>query len=573
MANSRAEIIADLIRTPQVDVLVIGGGINGIGTYRELALQGVRVRLVERGDFCGACSSAPSRMIHGGLRYLENGEFDLVRESLRERDALLRNVPHMVRPLPTTVPIRKVFSGLLNGALGFVGGKRKPSERGALTIKAGLSLYDLFTRRRRALPRHSFTGTRATRQRWPRLNAKMRFTATYHDAWISHPERLGVEMIRDCEECDDAAALNYAEVARDPSGAFTIRDKESKQSVSILPKVVINATGAWVDETNAGLMKGDTPPKFVGGTKGSHLILDHPALLAELGGHMIYFENIDGRVCIMFPYLGKVLVGSTDIRVNDLDDVRCEDDEVDYILNSLAYVFPSVEVRPDQIVYRYSGVRPLPRSDDSFTGRISRDHFTRNIGGTPPMLTMVGGKWTTFRAFGQQSADMTLDLLGHARRLDTLAQPIGGGANFNAKAMLQTLRIDHGVSTSRAEHLLGHYGSTATRVAEFCSRDQDDRALSCLTEYTTGELRYLIRHEYVRHLDDLLQRRCSLAITGVLSREMIDTASGILAHELGWSEAEAQAEITDFLALLDRKHGLGIETLTKRDTSGRKKCA
>jgi glycerol-3-phosphate dehydrogenase len=135
-------MLAALKANPKMQAVVIGGGINGISTFRELALQGVRVLLVDRGDFCGACSSAPSRMIHGGLRYLENGEIGLVRESLRERDALLRNAPHLVSPLPTTVPIHHVFSGLLNGALGVLRLRHEPAERGALAVKIGLSLYD-----------------------------------------------------------------------------------------------------------------------------------------------------------------------------------------------------------------------------------------------------------------------------------------------------------------------------------------------------------------------------------------------------------------------------------------------
>src|SRR5690606_37493465 len=179
------------------DVIVVGGGINGIGVFRELALQDLRVLLVEQRDFCSGCSAAPSRMIHGGLRYLENGEFDLVRESLRERDALLRNAPHMVRPLPTTIPIREVFSGMLNGAAAFLGLSGRPSSRGALPIKIGLMLYDWNTRHRRLLPKHRFRDARATLQRWPKLNPRLRFSATYYDAWISYPERLCVELLLD----------------------------------------------------------------------------------------------------------------------------------------------------------------------------------------------------------------------------------------------------------------------------------------------------------------------------------------------------------------------------------------
>ncbi|TIW73626.1 MAG: FAD-dependent oxidoreductase, partial [Mesorhizobium sp.] len=139
MPDQRSLILDKIRHNGAFDVVVVGGGINGIGVFRELALQGLKVLLVERSDFCSGCSAAPSRMIHGGLRYLENGEFGLVQESLRERDALLANAPHMVRPLPTTIPIRTVFSGLMNGAAGFLGLSEAPSSRGALAIKAGLA--------------------------------------------------------------------------------------------------------------------------------------------------------------------------------------------------------------------------------------------------------------------------------------------------------------------------------------------------------------------------------------------------------------------------------------------------
>ena len=146
MPEQRDETLGKIRLDGAFDVIVVGGGINGIGVFRELALQGLRVLLVERNDFCSGCSAAPSRMIHGGLRYLENGEFDLVRESLRERDALLVNAPHMVRPLPTTIPIKSIFSGLLNGAATFFGISQRPASRGALAVKIGLALYDWITR-------------------------------------------------------------------------------------------------------------------------------------------------------------------------------------------------------------------------------------------------------------------------------------------------------------------------------------------------------------------------------------------------------------------------------------------
>ena len=158
----RSEVLSSLKQNPEVSVLIIGGGINGIGTFRDLALNGVDVLLVERGDFCSGASSASSHMAHGGIRYLENGEFRLVREAVQERNRLLQNAPHIVKPLPTTIPIFKQFSGLLNAPLKFLGMLDKPSERGSVVIKIGLMLYDAYSRAQRGediqpvVPKHQF---------------------------------------------------------------------------------------------------------------------------------------------------------------------------------------------------------------------------------------------------------------------------------------------------------------------------------------------------------------------------------------------------------------------------------
>ena len=580
MARSRAEMLAQLAAEPLVQAVVIGGGINGISAFRELSLQGVRVLLVERGDFCGACSSAPSRMIHGGLRYLENGELSLVREALRERDALLHNAPHLVHPLPTTVPIRRVFSGLLNAAskaLGFAG---RPAERGALAVKLGLSFYDFLARRHSDLPGHSFRNRRQTLERWPGLMPSLAYSATYYDAWISHPERLGIELIEDGLAANDAAlALNYAEVSRTAGGGLAILDKLSGAMMQVETSLVINATGAWLDKTNSGLFDSrETPPRLVGGTKGSHLIIDHPELLKALDGHMIYFENLDGRVCILFPYLGKVLLGSTDIRVDDPSDARCEDEEVAYMLRSLSHVFPGIAVGPESILYRFSGVRPLPHSTERFTGRVSRDHVVRNLGGTPPVLCMIGGKWTTFRAFGAQCADAALALLGVERRTDSRCRPIGGGDAFplgaeGQAAFAESLRQRFDISAERVAHAVAHYGSGAAKVLQFCADAGADAALAEGCSYSEAELRYLIRSEYVCELSDLLQRRTSLAITGEISSSIVSRAAALLAEELGWSSTETAAAELRFRDLLARRHGVTADLLSQRDKEGARQCA
>jgi len=538
MMDPRTKDIAKIRRNGSFDVVVVGGGINGIGTFRDLALQGLRVLLVEREDFCSGCSAAPSRMIHGGLRYLENGEFNLVRESLFERDALLRNAPHMVFPLPTAVPVNSIFSGLLNASMSFFGMKGRPRPRGILPVKLGLSLYDLLTRKRRVLPAHEVFSRREALSRWPELSPDLQFAAVYHDAWISHPERLAIELVLDAEaDNDDAIALNYATITTAGNG-FSVTDKETEEVLSVSTRALVNATGAWLDDTMEGLgvRSGE---KLVSGTKGSHLILDNPALRNALHGHMVYFENTDGRVCIVFPYLGKVLAGATDIRVKQVGRVRCEDDERDYILNSLRLIFPQLTISETDIVYSYSGIRPLPTADVEFTGRISREHFTRRVEGSVPQFCMVGGKWTTFRAFAEQTTDLVLAELGVPRRASTRDLAIGGGK---------------GEQPSIRDRRADLYGSRAEQVPA----DPTCIAGSGLTE---GEVRFLIDHEKARKLADVLQRRQSLAITGRLSGSVIRGTAQAMAGVLGWDAARVNSEVAGFVSELVNYHGVSPEIL------------
>jgi glycerol-3-phosphate dehydrogenase len=557
---TRDDTIARLRANPKVSVLVIGGGINGISVFRELSLNGVDVVLAEKSDFCSGASAALSRMVHGGLRYLENGEFKLVRESLLERDRLLKNAPHFVGPLPTTVPIFDTFSGLANGAFRFLGLTRKPGRRGAVVIKAGLSLYDFFTRGRRALPVHEFRSSAETLRRWPAINPAIRASATYYDAWVSRPERLGLEMLRDALG-ETAIALNYAAVARTESGLI-LRDSIGGADIPVEPQIVVNATGGWIDLTNAAI--GGNHEKLMGGTRGSHLIVANRALHDALDGHMIYYENEDGRICILFPYLGNVLVGSTEIRVDDPDDVRCDAHERAYILQSLAVVFPAIPIAPGEIVFQFAGVRPLPASDDKVTGRIPRDHFCEVIEGTPPTICMVGGKWTTFRSFGALAADMVLERLELTRTSSSDDLPIGGGRDFPgdgagwAKALAERFEL----SRQRAEDLLERYGTGAEAVAAFAGAgDQDIPG----TGYSRREILHLIRTEHVETVADILLRRTTIAITGALSLSALEAMLDLLATERGWSPTRRLQERDAFLTELADKHGLDEAALSSRD--------
>ena len=332
-----------LAERPYADVLIIGGGINGLATFRDLALQGVDVAVVERGDFVSGASAASSHMIHGGVRYLENGEFRLVHEAVTERNALLRTAPHYVRPLQTTIPIFTTFSGLLSAPLRFLRhGAGKPRERGAALIKIGLVIYDSFSRGggffgKASTPRHTFHGRRRSLAQLPQLNPDVKYTATYWDASLHDPERLALDVLRDGRAAggDRARAANYTEAAGVRDGRVVLRDAETGAETAFTASVVVNASGPWTDLTNLAL--GD-PTAYMGGTKGSHIVLDHPELLAATGGRELFFENEDGRIVLIYPLKGRVLVGTTDLEHDMADPIVCTEEEVEYFIDELAVI-------------------------------------------------------------------------------------------------------------------------------------------------------------------------------------------------------------------------------------------
>lgn len=573
--HSRAALWQKLAARERAEVVIVGAGINGISVYRELALQGVEVVLIDQGDFCGGASAAPSRMIHGGLRYLETGETALVRESLAERNALLRNAPHYVRPLPTTIPIFYWLAGVGAALSRLFGREPGPSRRGALIIKAGLWLYDFYTRRRQILPRHRFRSRAATLKRWPALNDRLVCSATYYDAWISYPERLALEMVLDTRSvATDALALNYVTLEKTDGDQLTLADTLSGERTTLKPQIVINASGAWIDQTNQAM---NQDSDFIGGTKGSHLIVANDELRAATGDHMIFYETPDGRVCILFPFMGQVLVGSTDLPVDSPDQPYCTPEEEAYILESLAYVFPHIHIEPQQILYRFSGIRPLPRSDAAVTGQISRNHQCRESGPTDqrsfPILSMVGGKWTTFRAFGEQVADRVLARLGHSRQRQTAELAIGGGRGYPADGKAQqALLADWGeryqLPPARIAGLFERYGTRAEQVLLYLS-EGTDQPLRSLDDYSEREIGYLIEQEAAETLLDLVLRRTSLGIAGRITPEVLSELQALLGRQRQLSAADCDAMLAHSRDQLRRLHGLADWQLNPTERSTR----
>lgn len=561
---SREETLAAIRQNPEVSVLVIGGGINGISTFRELALNGVDVLLVEKGDFCSGSSMASSHMLHGGIRYLENGEFRLVREALLERNLMIQNAPHYAKPQPTTIPIFKWFSGLFNAPLKFVRLLSKPAERGAFVIKIGLIFYDFFTRKNRATPTHRFTLRKKSLKKFPLLNPQIICTATYYDGFMFSPERICVELVLDTEAAaNKSKALNYMSVESGIGDIVTLRDALSGEVLTVRPMVVVNAAGPWIDFANRSLQQ---TTQYIGGTKGSHLIIDHKPLLETLQGNEFFFENKDGRIVLILPYLGKVMMGTTDIPIENPDEAVCTEEETDYILNLVEKVFPTLKIDRSQIVFQFSGVRPLPKSDAKSAGQISRDHSIEVIEGgngvTYPVYSLIGGKWTTFRAFGEQTADKILKRLNLPRQVSTEHLPIGGGRGFPTdgsarRHWLQSFQNKTGFSYERCETLLDRYGTKAEAIAHFICEGKDE-PLHHHAGYTHRELIFLVQSEKVAHLDDLILRRTVIAWLGESTAALLQELSELIGGVLGWTAEEMQKEVERTRQILAHKHGVKI---------------
>jgi len=541
---------ASLRDHPDVSVLIVGGGVNGIGLLNELALQGIDVLLVEKSDFCAGTSSAMTRVIHGGLRYLENAEFRLVRESLRERNRLLENAPHYVKPLPTTIPILSWTSGMVPAIRNFAGWPAKPGNRGALLIKTGLMLYDFLAGRQSPLPRHRFHLRRAALVLRPALNPEVICTATYYDAKITYPERLCLELVQDAEAaCSRARALNYVRLQSAAGGVAVLRDEVSGETCEVRPRIVVNATGPWIDFTNRGLGRASG---FIGGTKGSHIVLDHPELVAATGDEMIYFVNRDGRICIFYAVQGKVIAGATDIPTQDPEAV-CDQAEVDYIIEAMRLAFPSIHVDRSPVVFRFCGVRPLPRSGALTPGQISRDHsypvLPPGNGIDFPIYSLVGGKWTTFRALAEQVANEILRALGRPRVRDSVDLPIGGGTGY------PRMPEGAGLPPERLATLLDRYGTGADRVAAYLQTGPD-APLAWHAGYSRREIEFMALHERVIHLDDLILRRTLMALLGQVNRPLLEELAAIVSPVLRWSRQDAAAEVERTIELLEKVHGM-----------------
>ena len=560
--RNRTEAIAALRTAATTQpILIVGGGINGIGLFRDLSLQGVPAVLVDKNDFASGTSAAPSRLIHGGLRYLETGEFALVRESVIERNHLVRNAHHLVKPLPVWVPAFSWFGGLFSAGLRFLKLKKTPGAKGIAVVKLGLVFFDRFGRTTSAMPGHRIVSRGELRTRMPGLSERIKAVAEYYDARLTHPERLALELIKDAErDCPASVAVPYMALAGSDNEQVVLRDAVSGEEIALRPRLVINCAGPWADEANRIL---GIEGRLIGGTRGSHIVLHRPDIARQLADGMLYFETRDFRACLVYALDPEhILLGTTDIRASDPDTARCSDEEIDYLFDVLEQVMPGAAARREEIIFTYAGVRPLPYSGEGATGAISRDHFLKAFEPEGnrrfPVTTLVGGKWTTYRVCAEQIADTVLARLGAGRRHSTLDVPIGGSAGLENDAQkrlsfVRGLMARHGLDQAVSTALVERYGSQAEDVARHVVAD-GGKTVDEASLYRAGEIRWIVTEERVTHLSDIVLRRTLMPFENAITRASLDAIAHIAADALGWDRQRRETEIAATLATLDARY-------------------
>lgn len=522
---SRAAAFAEL-SSRTFDALVIGGGVTGAGIARDATLRGLRVAVLDKGDFASGTSSRSSRLIHGGVRYLEHGHLHLVFEASAERRRLLRLAPHLVRPLAFTWP---VYAG----------------QRLSLwKLRAGLALYDMLALFRNVERHERLDAARVLTHEPGLAPAQLRGGVRYFDA-STDDARLVLANVVDAASLG-AVAVNHAEVtavsAQRGIHLARVRDRLGSADVEVQARVIVNAAGPWTDAVRG--LEGTASVPRVQGSKGSHIAVRRD----RVGNHdaVTMLHPTDQRVMFALPAGPHTIIGTTDtFTAESPDEVRASEGDVRYLLDATNLFFPDAKLRREDVVSAWSGIRPLMPSGGSSV-QASREHAIDRAGTT---VTITGGKLTTFRVMARQVVDVVQDVLTMPRRKSTTGDRALPGGDIHDRS------ISHGTpSDSFAEHLLRSYGTFASDVSARCSSSADaERRLDPGLPYRMGEMRWAVERELACTLGDLLIRRTHVAFeTRDNGRAVARQVGPFVAPVLGWDAPRLGAELTRYDAEVAR---------------------
>ena len=522
-------IFAPTIRRPleneRFQVIVIGGGINGVAIARECARGGRRTLLLEQHDFAAGTTSRATRIIHGGLRYLEHAEIGLVRESLLERRRLLEQRPHLVHPVHFLLALDQ------------------DSGRSAFAVRTGLWLYRNLGGKLRA------DSSQEDQRKLERLlDSGRRWSIfSYEDAQCEFPERLVAEWLVEAIEAG-AVARNHTQVLavdvrhRRVVGVL-LRDLLTGKEERVEGTWIINATGPWADRL-CQRSRIETGHPMVGGVRGSHIVLPR---FAGAPNAAVYTEAVDRRPIFVIPWNEQILVGTTEVADQaDPSKVQPSPEEIDYLMRSLLHLFPHVKVSAADIRYSFAGVRPLPFSPKEKAASVSRKHFLHDHAqdGAEHMISVIGGKLTTAAELARQCAAR----IGPTRKS---SQAVAIASAESGGLLLDRWTIEIGnagaVSEDTARGLVEWHGKRALDIARMAQRSAELRAPLCShSEHIVAEAVDAIAGECAVTLADVLLRRVPVALGGCWSPACGREAAVRIGAAMGWTDKQAAAELEAF---------------------------
>ncbi|WP_144127791.1 glycerol-3-phosphate dehydrogenase/oxidase [Catellatospora sichuanensis] len=537
---------ADLrrLRDEEFDVLVVGGGVTGVGAALDAASRGLRVALIEASDLAAGTSSRSSKLIHGGLRYLEQLEFPLVHEALRERGLLAtRLAPHLVRPVPFLVPLPAETPGVAGVA-------KRAWHR--LYYGAGVALYDAFAGLvggGRGMPLHKHLTQHGARRLFPSLREQgLAGAIRYYDGQVDDA-RFVVTVARTAASLGAAVvtgvrAVGLLRQARQVTG---VRVSDGVEEFDVRAKTVVAATGVWSDDVSSWL-----PDARVGfrvrASKGVHLVVPRSAITGEVG----LILRTRSSVLFVIPWGGHWIIGTTDTDWElDRAHPAASAKDIDYLLSHVNEVLDR-PLRREDIEGVYAGLRPLLRGESDSTSALSREHAV--VEPLLGLLLVAGGKFTTYRVMAQDVIDKAVRRLGDVRHSGTAELPLLGADGYEAMWRDRAdLARRHELSVGAVEHLLERYGTLTT---ELLALIDEDRALADplpgAPEHLSAEVVYAARHEGALHVVDVLARRTRISIeTAHRGVQTARRTAELMAPVLGWSAATTESEITAYLARVD----------------------
>ncbi len=486
--------LAEELAGQKFDLAVIGGGITGAGVARDASMRGLDVVLLEKDDFSQGTSSRSTKLVHGGLRYLENYDFGLVHEALRERKLLLNIASHLVYPSKFFFPVYE------------------ESRVFPLQLRAGLFLYDLLALGK-GIGKHEFIGPEESRKAFPGLKKEgLKSTGVYYDCQMDDA-RLVLSNVIDAFS-RGARVANYAEVtgvdrlSDGGSWKLNVRDWLSEDQFKVRAKRIVNATGPWSDDVASTWRTGGGG--FLRPTKGAHLIL--PPLEADVAG---FFPSIhDDRLFFVIPWEGKTLLGTTDTDFSGSpDELTVDSEDREYLLSNVNHYLDQVKFEESDVLAEFAGLRPLyfTSRGEAEESEVSRDHEI--LIEKDSIFTIIGGKYTTYRSMAEE----TLDLMGAKKSSSTAEERLSGawkdtGQRENLKAAILG---DYSLSEVQVEELLNKYGTDAKAVLDSTNKFPDfDKSVGEREVPIRAQVYYAVTNEFARTPEDVIRRR-----TGLFTRE------------------------------------------------------